>query len=331
MSNAAAASGVIQVKPGIGDTLWHLPFIRTIAAVSPEGKVIFFAPPSTLARELLAAEPTVAEVAYFAHGGNEIARFLNVVRFARLLRKYNLQRIYILDRTTRPATAAWLAGIPERIGIGLGRQRLWITNPGIDRKYFHAHPIDWLRQLMASEGIPLNSTEPGLLIRPNVLAAIDAQFATLPRPWLALGIGGSHPSKDWPDGHWRTLMSKLDEVSGGTVFLVGGPALKARADQLIAQSRAEAINACDLPIIQCAALLQRADLFAGPDSGPLNLAASVGTEAYGLFGLTPPLNYSRYIHVVRAGDDPEMRTPLNEISPERLLSLLIPRLAELSR
>lgn len=142
---------VIQAKPGIGDTLWHLPFVRAIAAAAPGGKLTFLAPPSSLARELLVAEPAIAEVLYFAHGGNELTRGLNLIRLARLLRRRSFQRIYILDRTTRPAVAARLASIPERIGIGLGSQCNWITNAGIDRQYFHEHPIGWLKQLMASE------------------------------------------------------------------------------------------------------------------------------------------------------------------------------------
>lgn len=55
------------------------------------------------------------------------------------------------------------------------------------------------------------------------------------------------------------------------------------------------MNVCDLKLDVGAALLARADLFIGNDSGPLNLAASVGTPAVGLFGDSPPLDYSRFL------------------------------------
>ena len=323
------AFAVIQVKPGIGDTLWHLPFVRAIAAAAPVGQVSFLAPPSSLARELLAAEPAVAEVLYFAHGGNEFARGLNLLRLARLLRSRKFQRIYILDRTTRPAVAAWFAGIPERIGIGLGAQGAWITNAGIDRAHFHAHPIGWLKQLMASEGLDLASTEPNLAVPNDALTDIDARFGYLPRPWLVLGLGASHPDKDWPDEHWQALLQGLARSCRGSLFMIGGPSWQARADRIIAAAGVNAVNACDLPIIKSAALCQRADLFVGADSGALNLAAAVGTDAYGLFGLTPALQYSRHIHVVRASDDPARWTPMREITPERVLSVLLPRLARM--
>ena len=324
------AFAVIQVKPGIGDTLWHLPFVRAIAAAAPAGKVTFLSPPSSFARELLVAEPSVAEVLYFAHGGNELARGLNVLRLARLLRSRRFQRIYILDRTTRPAVAAWLAGIPERIGLGLGGQRTWITNAGIDHAHFHAHPIGWLKQLMLSEGLDLRSTEPDLPVPTDALADIDARFGSLPRPWLVLGLGASHPDKDWPDEYWRALLHGLAQRSTGSVLVVGGTTWRTRADRLVADSGTTAINACELPVMNAAALMQRAELFAGADSGALNLAAAVGTEAYGLFGLTPALQYSRHIHVVRASDDPAQGTPMREITPDRLLNVLTPRLAALA-
>ncbi|HZT24521.1 MAG TPA: glycosyltransferase family 9 protein [Pseudolabrys sp.] len=318
---------VIQVKQGIGDTIWHLPFVRAIASAAPDHRVSFFVPPRSHARELLAAEPAVSEVVYFAHHGNEIARAINIVRLARLLRRRRFRRIYILDRTTRPAFAAWLSGIPERIGIGLGAQRLWITNGGIDQKHFHAHPIGWLKALMQTEGLALPSTEPNLALPPNAFAEIDARFGDLPKPWVVLGLGASHPSKDWPDVHWCALLSKLEEIpTRRTTFLVGGQDCVARADNLIAASGSRAINACNLSILQCAALIKRANVFAGNDSGPLNIAAAVGTESYGLFGLTPALEYSRYIHVVRASDDSAVRTTMDQIKPDRLLSRLIPRL-----
>ena len=52
-------TGIIQVKQGIGDVIWHLPFIRAIAAATPGGAVTFLTLPSTHAKELLQAEPCV--------------------------------------------------------------------------------------------------------------------------------------------------------------------------------------------------------------------------------------------------------------------------------
>ncbi len=292
-------SAIIQVKPGIGDVIWHLPFIRAIAATSPGGTVTFLAPPTSGAKELLANEPSVAATIYFEHGGSELRRGINMIRLTALLRRNRFRKIWILDRTLRPAVAARLAGIPERIGLGLGPQQMFITNPGIDRSHFHDQPIDWLKALMAATQVPLPATEPLLRLPDATLAAIGEKFAHHPRPWIVLGVGASHPSKDWPDGYWTEFIAALRGRIAGTLFLIGGSKNSARAQNLIANSNgAPAVNACDLGLIEAAALLHHADLFIGTDSGPMNLAVATATEAFALFGSTPVLTYSKFIHAI---------------------------------
>jgi lipopolysaccharide heptosyltransferase II len=318
-------TAVIQVKPGIGDIIWHLPFIRAIAAAAPGGQVTFFAPPSSGANELLAAEPCVAATIYFEHFGSELRRGINLIRLVSLMRRQRLGSIWILDRTIRPALAAALARIPERIGIGLGAQNLFITNPGIGQDHFHDHPIDWLRALMVEMGVPLASTEPDLRLPDAVLTAIGRKFERYLRPWLVLGVGASHPDKDWSDDAWTEFLAGLH--SSGTVFLIGGPANGARAENFIALSKStQAINACALTLTEAAALLRLADLFVGPSSGPLNLAVAGATEAFGLFGSTPVLTYSKFIHAIVPDGGPSPGG-MKRISPAQVLQQIAPYLS----
>jgi heptosyltransferase-2 len=132
---------VIQTKQGIGDVIWHLPFIRAIAAAAPGGIVTFLTLPSTQAQALLADEPCVAKTLYYENRGSELARGLHLLRLTALLRELRPQTLWILDRSVRPAIAALAAGVPNRIGLGFGRQRWFITNQGIDRKFYHELPI----------------------------------------------------------------------------------------------------------------------------------------------------------------------------------------------
>ncbi len=330
MANAVGPNAenvaVIQVKPGIGDVIWHLPFIRAVAAATPGGRVAFLAPPSSAAKELLAAEPGVAETIYFQHAGSELQRGVNLIRLAVLLRRRRFGAIWILDRTTRPAVAAALAGIPKRIGLGLGGQKLFITNPGIDHSHFHDHPIDWLRALMKAMQVPLPEVEPALRLSQTTLAAVEAKFDPLPRPWIVLGIGASHPDKDWSDDHWTQFLGELRRRTAGTVFLIGGNANRTRAENFIAAGAgASAVNACDLSLTEAAALLRRADLFIGPSSGPLNLAAASDTEAFGLFGSTPVLTYSKFIHAIVPDGGPSPGG-MARISPAQVIDAIAPRL-----
>jgi heptosyltransferase II len=321
-----SSTAVIQVKPGIGDVIWHLPFIRAIAGASAGGQVTFLTPPRSGARDLLNAEPGVAEVLYFEHGGSELQRGLNVLRLSQLLKRSGFRTVWILDRTVRPALAAWLAGVPERIGLGLGTQRFFITNPGIDHSHFHDEPIDWLAALMAAMKVPLPTREPDLPVSAETLLAIDAKFAAEPRPWIVLGIAASHADKDWPEGYWAEFAAALRKRTSGSIFLIGGPQNKARAKELIARTpRAALIDACDLTLLESVALLRHADLFVGSNSGPLNLAAASQTEAFGLFGNTPVLTYSNYIHAIVPEGGPSA-DGMGRILPTDVLDKIAPYL-----
>ena len=321
-------SAVIQVKSGIGDTIWHLPFIRAIAAVSPSGVVTFFAPPASHAKELLAAEPSIAETIYFEHSGSELQRGLNLIRLAMLLRRGRFRSIWILDRTIRPALAARLAGIPERIGIGLGAQKLFITNPGVDHSHFHDHPIGWLTALMAAMAVPLPSTEPNLRIPEQIRAAIWEKFKLCARPWIVLGIGASDSRRDWSDEYWAEFLAALHRRGAGTVFLIGGGSNTARAQKLIDRTTgATDINACGLNLVEACALLHGSDIFVGPDSGPMNLAAACATTTFALFGVNPVLSYSKHIHAIVP---PGGRSPdgMARISPAQVIERVTPYLSQ---
>jgi lipopolysaccharide heptosyltransferase II len=320
-------TAVIQVKQGIGDVVWHLPFIRAIAGVAPGGAVTFLTLPSSHARDLLQAEPCVAETLYFEHQGNELQRGLHLAHLAGLLRGGKFARVWILDSTVRPALAALLARVPERIGLGLGAQRLLITNKGIDPKHMQDWPVERLVALMAAMQVPLATTEPNLKLPEAVVARVGEHFRGAARPWAVLGLGGSNQWKQWPAVSWMTFVEGLRRRSTGTVFLIGGPTTAAHAQDLIAHTAgAAAINACDLSIVEAAALLGHADVFVGTDSGPMNLAAAVGTVAFALFGATPVLSYSRFIHPITPGDGKRSLDGMQRISPERVLARVEPYL-----
>ncbi len=92
------------------------------------------------------------------------------------------------------------------------------------------------------------------------------------------------------------------------------------------KARAPAVNACDLGLTEAAALLRLADLFVGPSSGPINLAAAGRTEAFGLFGSTPVLTYSKFIHAVvpPGGPSPD---GMQRLTPAQVLDAVAPYLS----
>ena len=100
------------------------------------------------------------------------------------------------------------------------------------------------------------------------------------------------PIKRWHARHYAALADRLVEDFGATIVLIGGASDQEPADQVATVMRAAPINligACSLD--ETGAVLQRADLFVGNDSGPLHLAIACGTPTVGVFGPTDPRLY----------------------------------------
>jgi ADP-heptose:LPS heptosyltransferase len=108
---------------------------------------------------------------------------------------------------------------------------------------------------------------------------------------LVLGPGATRAGKTWPVERFADLAARLTGrgglLEGAVVVPAGGPMDKAAAGvigQGVPAERFVDMTAADL--LTTAALMARADLFVGNDSGMMHLAAAAGAPTLGLFGPT---------------------------------------------
>jgi len=102
-----------------------------------------------------------------------------------------------------------------------------------------------------------------------------------------------HPFAGWPTKEWRAdryaeVLRRLAGLAWAEVHLVWGPGERERAQALEAASG----GVCRVPpLLGPAALLAflaRCDVFLGADSGPMQMASSLGVRVVALFGRTDP-------------------------------------------
>lgn len=100
---------------------------------------------------------------------------------------------------------------------------------------------------------------------------------------VALSIGTKQAIKDWGDDNWKSVLGALSRPHRGLV-LVGAAAERERSAQVARSWSGPVANLCGQtsPRISAAAL-RRARLFLGHDSGPMHLAAAVGTRCVVVF------------------------------------------------
>jgi len=117
-------------------------------------------------------------------------------------------------------------------------------------------------------------------------------------PFVALGPTANWARKVWPSDRFvhlaRMLTAPDGLLPGARIVILGGPGEQERgmaAPVLAALPNAvDAVGQIELP--EAAALLSRAALFVGNDSGLMHLAAASGAPTIGVFGPTPASEYA---------------------------------------
>jgi ADP-heptose:LPS heptosyltransferase len=130
-----------------------------------------------------------------------------------------------------------------------------------------------------------------LRLTPGEHAAAVAAIGpdAMQREILAVSVGTKVQAKDWGRDNWRALLTELARAyPGRTLLLAGSPEESQASDFAAANWRSSGggpvVNLCGrLTPRESAAAFARARLFLGHDSGPMHLAATVGTPCVALF------------------------------------------------
>ena len=129
----------------------------------------------------------------------------------------------------------------------------------------------------------------------------DRAAALLPGdgPWIALGPTANWDRKVWPAERFIALFEALtapgQPLEGARAAILGGPgpqeaAMAAPVLAALGDRAVDLVGRIALP--EAAAVLARAALFVGNDSGLMHLSAATGTPTLGLFGPSRVAEYA---------------------------------------
>lgn len=154
---------------------------------------------------------------------------------------------------------------------------------------------------------------PQLFLAPAELRTAENRIQSmgLRSPLLMLGLGASRETKRWPIERFAALALEWAQKKKGSVIGIAGSdetllsreflsavddVMTATVPDTAARAEIRAQITCEtgVPLRQLAALLSKAALIAGNDSGPRHLAVSVGTPSVTLFGPEDPFEWHPY-------------------------------------
>jgi len=172
----------------------------------------------------------------------------------------------------------------RRIGAARRSRRepssaVWISEPVVPRG---AHSVDRMLSLLDGLGLP---AEPADFGPDKIFREVPG---TLPEPFVLIHPGAGWANKVYPPERWGEVARRLREATGLPALVA-----RARSEEKLAAAieaagggAARTVSAPDLPAL--AALLRRARLVLGGDSGPIHLAHALGTPVLMVMGPTAP-------------------------------------------
>ncbi len=214
-----------------------------------------------------------------------------VWRLRRQLRALRFDVAIEAQGLTKAAILAWLSGAPRRIGFGnpWGRElSRWFNTETVDTP--GPHIVERNLQLLGPLGIERPTVRflvpEGAVDRESADAMLRSLGIT--DRFAIINAGAGWPSKLWPAERFAAVAAHLGTAwQLPTLVVWAGPDERSIASQIAAGSEGHARPSPKTTLTELAALARRASLFIGSDTGPLHLAAAVGTPCIGLYGPWP--------------------------------------------
>jgi heptosyltransferase-1 len=307
MSHADDAPRILITRlSALGDCVLTLPLVCALRKHFPRAVLTWAVEP--LSASLLSRHPAIDRLVVVPKGWLKSPHIIRVLRDRLLSFRFD----WVLDpqSLTKSSLLGWFSGARRRVGFARpqGRELApWVNNERIDRG--SAHIVDASLRLLAPLGITTAEVRFDLPSLAQADSLVD-QFvhdACLSGGYAVVNSAASWKSKQWPADRFGRVARYLGEQHElPTVVAWAGSREAAIAQQIISKSGGHAIEAPATSLPQLATLMRRARLVIGSDTGPLHLAAAVGTPCIGLYGPTRVENSGPYgpQHITLQADCP---------------------------
>ena len=281
----------------IGDVVLSTPVLQALREAYPTAFIAMMVQPAC--RELVEDHPSLDETILYDKEAHHKG-IASTIRFALDLRRFRFDTALVLHPTNRSHWISVLAGIPVRIGYD--RKSGWLlTHRVAHRKQEGAkHEAEYTLDLVRVLGLEPSLPRPVIPIRPEADARVQRVLAEQ-------GVGPEdvvvaiHPSatalsKRWKPERFAQVADRLIDAHRVRLVLVTGPEHAEHAQAVERAMRQRPINlAGTLSVGELACLFRRCRVLLSNDSGPVHVAAAVGTPVVDLFGRSQPgLNPARW-------------------------------------
>jgi lipopolysaccharide heptosyltransferase II len=287
----------------IGDVVFTTPAVRAIRRHYPDARITYIVEEEAAAVVRRNPHLDAVIVARSPHANGRLRA--DVALIARLRReRYDLAIDF--HGGPRSSLLTWLSGAPTRIGYEVaGRSWMYTTRVPRPRALRPRHSVVSQWDLLLPLGIAPPDPELDATEMPDDPAAASAIARRLAgagigagNPIVVVHVSAGNPFRRWPSASFVELVHRLaSNDPKRRIILTSGPSDAAAAaaiardarSRLAADKRSTIVECGEFDLAELRALVGRAAVFIGGDSGPLHIAGTTGIAVVGLYGPTLPV------------------------------------------
>ncbi len=302
---------ILIVRLGaMGDIVHVIPAVENLRMAFPAARIVWLVEDKN--KDLVEGLPGIDEVVVFPRKQwqrylkypQKYFKLIREVRiFLRKLRGEGYTIALDFQGNFKSGLLTYLSNTRTRVGFSKGYCKEFnfiFSNLQITPHQDKMHRIDKYLSLLQALGIKAYYQRPVFVIPDTDRIYIDEFIRTNHLDQKPLAI--IHPGtslfgkyKRWPPNYYAHLADRLiQELDYSVVFTWGAPEYKL-IEEILSFMHYQAAIACNTSSIkQLIALLQRANLFIGGDTGPTHIASGIGIPTIAIFGPKDPVVYAPY-------------------------------------
>jgi heptosyltransferase-1 len=290
----------------IGDVVFTTPMIRALRRYDSTAHLTYLVEPS--AAPVVAANPHLSEVLVVPHSRGW-ARIREDLTLARRLRAAKFDVAVDMHGGPRSAWLTWASRAPVRVGYDVpGRSWMYTRVVARSKTFRPRHAVENQWDLLSAAIDASVSTAPDPEHDGVEMRVTDEQRRSADRTLESLGVrsgarltvlhvSAGNPFRRWPEAAFAHVAAELASRDENSWVLVSaGPSDREAVSRVLTDARRQAglsaariVNGEVLSLTELRAVLDRAALFIGGDSGPLHIAATSEVPIVGLYGPTLPV------------------------------------------
>jgi heptosyltransferase-1 len=282
----------------IGDVVHALPVAHALKECYPQAKITWVV--ERPAYDLLTNNSDIDEILVFDKP--KFKSLSGLVQhgpgFIRALRRKKFDLALDLQGLMKSGMIAAFSGAKTRFVYENAREGSHLLAERIIGEHVREHVVERYLDVVRHLGcraetpvFPIRITEGEAALTEKIMAQAGLRSDS---PFVVLALGANWPNKIWPYEHYAVLCDKL-YADGIVPVVTGGNGDRPLADSLRERTQIPPVDLIGKTTLkQLAYILKKAKGFIGGDTGPMHLAAALGTPLVALMGPTDAVRNGPY-------------------------------------